>query len=130
MFRRNGFVQSQFDSVPDTPQITELLIAWKRGDESAFEDLCPVLGRELRRIAHKYMRHLLKAITLPEPGTRWSDGTVTISPCCSQKENWGATNLWRQRFTETTHSRVTNFNEDLLLHYDQVLEANTIIVSR
>ena len=37
-------------------QITELLAAWRDGDESSLERLLPVVERELRRIAHQYMR--------------------------------------------------------------------------
>ena len=37
-------------------QITELLVAWNEGEESALNQLLPVVERELRRIAHNYMR--------------------------------------------------------------------------
>ncbi len=37
-------------------QITELLAAWNEGDEESLERLFPVVERELRRIAHNYMR--------------------------------------------------------------------------
>jgi RNA polymerase sigma factor (TIGR02999 family) len=37
-------------------QITELLAAWNDGDENSLERLMPVVERELRRIAHNYMR--------------------------------------------------------------------------
>ena len=37
-------------------QITELLAAWKEGDESAFEELLPLVEAELRRIARAQMR--------------------------------------------------------------------------
>jgi RNA polymerase sigma-70 factor (ECF subfamily) len=37
-------------------QITELLAAWKDGDENSLEQLFPVVELELRRIAHNYMR--------------------------------------------------------------------------
>ena len=38
------------------PQITELLEAWSDGDENSLERLMPLVERELRRIAHNYMR--------------------------------------------------------------------------
>lgn len=42
----------------ETPQeITYLLLAWERGDQSAFEKLVPLVEAELRRIAKSYMRH-------------------------------------------------------------------------
>ena len=37
-------------------QITELLAAWSNGDETSLERLLPMVERELRRIAHNYMR--------------------------------------------------------------------------
>src|ERR1051325_8437987 len=42
----------------ETPQkITDLLLAWEQGDQSAFEKLVPFVETELRRIARGYMRH-------------------------------------------------------------------------
>ena len=40
----------------DSNQITELLIQWREGDRAAFENLLPLVEKELRRIAHRYMR--------------------------------------------------------------------------
>lgn len=37
-------------------QVTELLIEWCNGDEAALEQLVPLVDRELRRLAHNYMR--------------------------------------------------------------------------
>lgn len=37
-------------------QITELLLAWNNGEKTALERLIPVVEKELRRIAHNYMR--------------------------------------------------------------------------
>lgn len=50
-------------------QITELLKAWNKGDESSFERLVPLVDHELRKIAHKYMRneragHILQTTAL------------------------------------------------------------------
>ncbi len=41
--------------VPST-EITALLIDWSNGDQSALEKLLPLVEKELRRIAHNYMR--------------------------------------------------------------------------
>jgi RNA polymerase sigma-70 factor, ECF subfamily len=41
--------------VTKTPEITELLQAWNRGDDGALERLMPLVDRELRRLAHSYM---------------------------------------------------------------------------
>lgn len=38
------------------PQLTELLIAWSDGDDSALEQLMPLVYKELRRLAHSRMR--------------------------------------------------------------------------
>lgn len=37
-------------------EVTQLLIAWANGDELAAERLMPLVDRELRRLAHQYMR--------------------------------------------------------------------------
>ena len=39
------------------PQITQLLIDWSNGDESALNQLMPLVYDELRRMARRYMRH-------------------------------------------------------------------------
>jgi len=36
-------------------EVTELLLAWSQGDESALEKLIPVVHAELRRLAKRYM---------------------------------------------------------------------------
>ena len=36
--------------------ITELLLAWNKGDERALQDLMPLVHVELHRLAHAYMR--------------------------------------------------------------------------
>ncbi len=36
--------------------ITQLLVAWRRGQADAPEKLCPLVYPELRRLAHRYMR--------------------------------------------------------------------------
>jgi RNA polymerase sigma factor (TIGR02999 family) len=45
--------------VPDaSPQaVTELLVAWSKGDTSALEKLIPLAERELHQIAHRCMSH-------------------------------------------------------------------------
>jgi RNA polymerase sigma factor (TIGR02999 family) len=43
--------------VPATAQVTNLLVAWRRGDEAAFEQLIPVVHAELHRIAQRHMGH-------------------------------------------------------------------------
>lgn len=37
-------------------EITQLLVAWGKGDEQAFDRLMPFVYGELRRLAHAYMR--------------------------------------------------------------------------
>ena len=36
---------------------TELLLAWSKGDDSAFDKLVPLVYHELRLLAQRYMRH-------------------------------------------------------------------------
>ncbi|MCA1619011.1 MAG: hypothetical protein LC795_06800 [Acidobacteria bacterium] len=36
-------------------EITRLLVAWGDGDQSALEELAPLVHSELRRLAHLYM---------------------------------------------------------------------------
>jgi RNA polymerase sigma factor (TIGR02999 family) len=38
------------------PQVTELLLNWRRGDEDAREQLIPLVYGELRRVARRYLR--------------------------------------------------------------------------
>jgi RNA polymerase sigma factor (TIGR02999 family) len=42
--------------MPNTHEITRLLLAWSNGDAQALEKLVPLVDRELRRLAHSYMR--------------------------------------------------------------------------
>ncbi len=41
---------------PATRRVTQLLRAWKGGDEPALEQLTPLVHDELRRVARRYMR--------------------------------------------------------------------------
>jgi len=43
-------------AVPATQQVTQLLQAWGQGDHAALDELLPVVHRELRRLARRYMR--------------------------------------------------------------------------
>ena len=38
-------------------EITELLVDWNNGDQSALDKLLPRVEKELHRLAHSYMRH-------------------------------------------------------------------------
>jgi RNA polymerase sigma factor (TIGR02999 family) len=40
---------------PATPNITQLLIAWNRGDQDALAQLTPLVYKELHRLAHRYL---------------------------------------------------------------------------
>jgi RNA polymerase sigma factor (TIGR02999 family) len=42
-------------TVRPAQQVTELLLAWRHGEESALEKLTPVVYDELRRLAHRYL---------------------------------------------------------------------------
>jgi RNA polymerase sigma factor (TIGR02999 family) len=52
-----------------TPNITELLVAWRNGDQAALETLTPLVEQELHRLASLYMAgerpgHVLQATAL------------------------------------------------------------------
>jgi RNA polymerase sigma factor (TIGR02999 family) len=40
---------------PTAPNITQLLVAWSRGDQDALAQLTPLVYRELHRLAHGYL---------------------------------------------------------------------------
>jgi RNA polymerase sigma factor (TIGR02999 family) len=51
------------------PEITELLIDWNNGNQSALEKLLPLVEKELHRLAHSYMKrespnHMLQTTAL------------------------------------------------------------------
>ena len=41
---------------PSSPEASSLLIAWREGDDSALNELIPLVYRELRCLARRYMR--------------------------------------------------------------------------
>ena len=43
-------------TTPASQDLTQLLLAWNQGDQSALERLLPLVDAELRRLAHAYMR--------------------------------------------------------------------------
>jgi RNA polymerase sigma-70 factor, ECF subfamily len=49
---------------PAPANITELLMAWRRGDQAALEDLMPVIYDELRRLARRHLRREHEGHTL------------------------------------------------------------------
>src|SRR5258707_475826 len=52
-----------------SPNITELLISWSAGDQTALESLAPLVEKELHKLAHSFMRkerpgHILETTAL------------------------------------------------------------------
>ncbi len=41
---------------PPSTEVTQLLLAWSEGDQTALDQLTPLVYEELRRLAHEYMR--------------------------------------------------------------------------
>ena len=41
---------------PPSTEVTQLLLAWSEGDQTALDQLAPLVYEELRRLAHEYMR--------------------------------------------------------------------------
>ena len=73
--------------MPRPSDATDLLVAWSNGDQSAFDKLVPLVYRELKTLARRYMRseradHTLQATALVNEtymrlidvkGIRWQD---------------------------------------------------------
>jgi len=56
-------------TTPSTQPVTQLLLAWRQGDQVALEQLIPLVYQELRRLARRYMAgqrpgHTLQASAL------------------------------------------------------------------
>ena len=49
---------------PESHRVTELLVAWSKGDERALDALTPLVYGELRRLARSYMRQERSGHTL------------------------------------------------------------------
>ena len=43
-------------STPPSHDVTQLLLAWREGDQGALDRLIPLVHAELRRLARSYMR--------------------------------------------------------------------------
>jgi RNA polymerase sigma-70 factor (ECF subfamily) len=52
------------DHRSSSPAVTDLLVAWSGGDESAFDELVPLIHAELHRLARRHMRGERKHHTL------------------------------------------------------------------
>ena len=66
LFRSGGSAYTHGLCLPDSNSnvvssrpgdVTQLLLAWNKGDRDALEELIPVVYAELRRIARRYFRH-------------------------------------------------------------------------
>ena len=55
---RAGFTRNteNFMAIPDSHEVTGLLLAWSEGDQEALDRLMPLVYGELRRLAQNYMR--------------------------------------------------------------------------
>lgn len=51
-------------SVSSTLSVTQLLVDWQQGDQTAIKKLTPLIYDELRRIAHRYVQHERNGHTL------------------------------------------------------------------
>lgn len=49
---------------PPSHEVTQLLLDWRGGNQAAFEKLMPLVYRELRRLAHRYLSKERKGRTL------------------------------------------------------------------
>ena len=73
-----------------TPDVTELLLAWGRGEESALEKLMPVVYQELRRMARGQARKL-RVPNWTEFSNRDHEFLLTLGV----NREWGATGASR-----------------------------------
>ena len=53
-----------------SPQVTELLIAWRTGNSSALDQLVPLIEAELRQLARRYLRRERPGHCPPDNGPR------------------------------------------------------------
>jgi RNA polymerase sigma factor (TIGR02999 family) len=51
-------------TTPSTPEITQMLVAWSKGDQDALEKLAAVVSKELHRLARRYMARERQGHTL------------------------------------------------------------------
>jgi RNA polymerase sigma factor (TIGR02999 family) len=49
---------------PESGPVTELLLRWRAGDEASLHELLPLVEREMRRIAHRYLQRERRGHTL------------------------------------------------------------------
>ena len=71
--------------MPDNHEVTDLLLAWGDGDQSALDRLAPLVQSELRRLARTYMRRERAGHTLQ---TTALINEVYVRLIDSQKISW------------------------------------------
>jgi hypothetical protein len=67
-------------SVSSPHEITQLLVAWNKGDVKALERLTPLVHTELQRLAKRYMVHSINVMSLAS-----SKGTIRYCPHCTNR---------------------------------------------
>lgn len=67
---------------PSSHEITGLLQAWRQGDQSALEQLVPLVEAELHRLAHRYLAGERPGHTL-QTTARTSSASARSSTKCS-----------------------------------------------
>ena len=72
-------------AVSSSPQVTQLLLAWRQGDDAALERLIPVVYQELRRLARHYMGGQRPSHTL-QPTALVNEVYLRLIDC--QVVNW------------------------------------------
>jgi RNA polymerase sigma factor (TIGR02999 family) len=70
---------------PRTHDVTKLLQAWGQGENSALERMIPLVYKELRRIAHRYMAGERKGHTL-QTTALVNEAYLKLTDC--GKDNW------------------------------------------
>ena len=77
---------------PASAEVTELLLAWRAGDERALDQLLPVVYRELHRMARRYM-----AAESPGPHASGFGARQRSIP-----EDWWMSGRWSGRIARTS----------------------------
>ncbi|HKA18465.1 MAG TPA: ECF-type sigma factor [Blastocatellia bacterium] len=95
-------------SSPSQQEITQMLLAWSNGDESAFEKLTPVVYQVLHRIAYKYrdrerIGHTLQTTALVHEAflrlidwkkVQWQTAEVLKMAPTTVRRDWSLAQAW------------------------------------
>jgi len=130
------------------PEITQLLIRWRAGDQSAFSDLFPLLYNELRRLAQGYLSqekpgHTLQGTALVheaylrllgQNGVEWQSRGHFFAVAAQAMRRILVDHARKQKAEKRTPNAVFSLDEGLplsadLSHYSDLDDALTRLAS-